>query len=527
MDALPENVYVEVLQDKERGKHGNGLDFFEDVIATDVFADSSHGLPVWNPEHYPALVARYAEDIAERIGCVPAIPSWTMLAVAAGLAPDQYCLQVKRHDPTWREAPRLWVMTLADPSAKKSPAMREVLRPVHNAEWERFETYQHAREEYEATINARRKRENKGEALSPDPEEPRLARLIIRDATVEAISDALEHNERGMLAVHDELSGWFGAMDAYRPSGANKDRGDWLKLYEGGLHTVDRVKRGHKFIRNWSASLYGNIQPDALRDMIKEKRLKLQSDGLLQRVLVIPAAKGGFDVDREPDTSKMAAWEALVERLAGLQGGATFRLDEPAQQRLDAARRRILSIAQTGAVDQRLAGALEKGGGQLARLVCIFHLIETCGVGSDPASVTEVDETSVHTAARLYFEFVVPSLQVFYRQVVGKDAHAEAAAELADYILVKAKNTITARDLYRDIRYFKTRREEIEGAAALLDLCGWLEPVPEEQRRRDSRAWWVNPRVHEQFKERALQERKRRAEARQMILEVANSRRQH
>ncbi len=46
----------------------------------------------------------------------------------------------------------------------------------------------------------------------------------------------------------------------------------------------------------------------------------------------------------------------------------------------------------------------------------------------------------------------MPSLQVFYRQVVGKDAHAEAAAELADYILVKAKNTITARDLYRDIR---------------------------------------------------------------------------
>ncbi|PZQ94087.1 MAG: hypothetical protein DI533_22820, partial [Cereibacter sphaeroides] len=45
------------------------------------------------------------------------------LAVCAAAIPDRIRVQVKRHDPSWRESARLWVALIGPPSAKKTPMM--------------------------------------------------------------------------------------------------------------------------------------------------------------------------------------------------------------------------------------------------------------------------------------------------------------------------------------------------------------------------------------------------------------------
>lgn len=68
-----------------------------------------------------------------------------------------------------------------------------------------------------------------------------------------------------MLAIHDELAGWFGSFDQYRARGSGKDRSKWLKAYEGGAEPVDRVQRGPVVVPNWSCSVLGYIQPGPMR----------------------------------------------------------------------------------------------------------------------------------------------------------------------------------------------------------------------------------------------------------------------
>ena len=110
--------------------------------------------------------------------------------------------------------------------------------------------------------------------------------VIVEDTTTEALRDTLRDNERGVIAVYEELDSWIGSHDAYR-AGSSKDRAEWLRLYDGGPHTVDRatgsVKQRHVFVPNWGASILGATTYAALRRHAKN----LPPDGLLQRFLVV------------------------------------------------------------------------------------------------------------------------------------------------------------------------------------------------------------------------------------------------
>ena len=53
--------------------------------------------------------------------------------------------------------------------------------------------------------------------------------VIVEDTTTEALRDTLRDNERGVIAVYEELDSWIGSHDAYR-AGSSKDRGEWLRL---------------------------------------------------------------------------------------------------------------------------------------------------------------------------------------------------------------------------------------------------------------------------------------------------------
>ena len=131
---------------------------------------------------------------------------------------------------------------------------------------------------------------------SSDPE-PVEVRLYSTDPTVEALSDILKGaGEYSKLAlIQDELAGLFGGFGRYSGQGG-AERAAFLKAYDGGPEHIDRVKRGHVFVPNWSLVIVGNIQPRKIAKLGTD----LIDDGLFQRFLTIHAkpSSGREDDDR-------------------------------------------------------------------------------------------------------------------------------------------------------------------------------------------------------------------------------------
>src|SRR5690606_657159 len=145
----------------------------------------------------------------------PAGLAMAALAVSAAAITDDIKVQVKRHDPTWRERAGAWVALVGSPSMKKTPIISAAVRPLRKIDANLMRTYSEALAKYEAIPPKDRKAAQR----------PKQERRIIADATIEAAQEVLRDTPRGVLSVQDELSGWFGTMDKYAPGkGAMADR---------------------------------------------------------------------------------------------------------------------------------------------------------------------------------------------------------------------------------------------------------------------------------------------------------------
>lgn len=474
---------------------------FDTSDPLDLFTTADGAHMAFKPEHYPAIIGTMAQDIAHRVGCDPLIPAWTALTACAGLLPDRMTIQPKAHDTTWCEAPRLWVAFIGDPSAKKTPGMAAVLGPIKRLQSRLADDY--------AAMMARWRDEcaSARRARAAEPEAPAMRRVMINDATVESVALILNANPEGVLSEQDELSGWFGSHDAYRPVGTGKDRAFWLQAYNGGAHVVDRVK-GSIHVPHLSVSIVGGIQPGPMREIAG----KIGDDGLLQRFIPIPirAAVPGADVP--PDAAALAAWADLVEQMHDMRSGwyqvpERCRLTPGAQDAVTEAMRRTGALASDPTIDRRLCSALAKGDGQLSRLILIFHAIE----GRDDLMGfinAEISEATARRAIAVYFELVAVAQSQFYTSVIGESVAQQRARRVAGYVLAKEREDITDRDLYREALKEADERERAD-AMRILELAGWVTPAGEHRGRVNR--WVVNQRVHQKFSARAAAERARRA----------------
>jgi len=96
----------------------------------------------------PDVIEQFARDEGELTGADPSGFAVAALAVCAGALPDHTQLQVKRHDPNFLEAARLWVGLIGNPSTKKSPIMRRVVKPLVQLDTDLWRTFLAAQECY-------------------------------------------------------------------------------------------------------------------------------------------------------------------------------------------------------------------------------------------------------------------------------------------------------------------------------------------------------------------------------------------
>lgn len=463
----------------------------------------------------PYSIAAYAADQSELLGSDPAIIAMSALAAAAAVIDDGIVLQPKRLDPTWTESARLWVGIVGDPSTKKSPSISKAVRHVKRLESQLAEQngaaygdWKHRHEQWKEA-----KKASKGQDVPPEPEQPPMRRLIVEDTTVEALSETLKDNPRGVLCLQDELTGWFASMDAYKGGGgkgANKDRAHWLEIYNGGRRSIDRVTRGSTVVPNWSACIVGGIQPEMMRRIASG----MCNDGLLQRFMIIVARSARKGVDRAPDRDAMDRFAALFDHLEGISPSQQpVTMTEGAHQ----ARERIEDLAtrmRQAFDEQHLKAWLGKWEGLFARLVLTYHVVE-CAEAEVYPSQRQVRGETAEKVEQLMCGVLLPHAVHFYNEVIDSNDRQSNMRQLARLILAHGMTVVTKRDIHI---YWRASRKlqpwEVKGVIDGLCSLDWLYPDETSLDAADGKPkkWFVNPAVHEAFAGHAERERARREE---------------
>ena len=300
------------------------------------------GLPPVAPfdaELLPEALRGWATDIADRMQCPPDFTAVGAVVALSGLIGARAVIKPKARDD-WAVVPNLWGAIVGRPGVMKSPALSEVLKPLHRLEKTEREQSQTAHEAWEldckvAELAAKANEKQAAAQAAKDPArarallqpadnlpaEPTVRRYVVNDATVEKLADLLTVNPWGTLVYRDEIHGLLCSMDKQGQEGA---RGFYLTGYDGNQgHAVDRIGRGESYVARVCLAMLGGIQPGKVQSYVREAVAGgAGDDGLLQRfgLTVWPDVNREFVyVDRWPDTpAKQAAW-GVFERLNQLQ----------------------------------------------------------------------------------------------------------------------------------------------------------------------------------------------------------------
>lgn len=455
----------------------------------------------------PAPIGEFASAYAAATGFDPALTLSAAVVAAAAALDDKF--QIVADSATRRfQAPRLWVLAIGKSGAGKSPAQHEMLAPLWDLQHERVEAWTQA------------------VAESPGDAEPPKPRLIVRDTTIEALSEALRSNPRGLLVANDEFEAWLGSLDRYRSGGPSADRAEWMRTFEGGPHTIERIKRGSVFIENWGVSILSATTPSVLAKLAKH----LPEDGLMQRFLPI-VARLRIEPSPVPELPEMRKrYVETIRRLFMARPGARngcadmtpdarafFRQFERDTQLLHEAFDNVPTLESHFAKYPTF----------LLRLALVFHAIDRVSVenqyGRDIAALP-VERGSIEQAARLLRGVQRHALAI-YLNGNGSDAYQVARA-LARFVLATGRVTMERRDMIQRVHEFRKAPEWLQAAALrLLEDFSWLRPAAGGYRKDVATRFDTNPALAQTFGALAEREREKRAVARGLIAESADARR--
>jgi hypothetical protein len=200
--------------------------------------------PAFPVDALPVGTSQFVKEASRATGCpldLVAVPTLAMLSAGIGAS------RVVRLKRTWSESAALFLVVVAPPGSKKTPAQRIATEPVWVKQTELMRKYRMEREAYEADCRrweADRRKARQDEHPEPEPpHEPTIGRTVVEDATVEALHSILEENPRGLLDLEDELSGWVRRMDQYK-GGKGADRQFFLGVWSNRQVAVDRKGKG-------------------------------------------------------------------------------------------------------------------------------------------------------------------------------------------------------------------------------------------------------------------------------------------
>jgi putative DNA primase/helicase len=471
------------------------------------------------PEPYRAWLV----DIAERMQCPLDYVAVGSLIVTASIIGAGCSIRPKAKD-SWTVIPNLWGGIIGAPSTLKSPALKEILKPIEFLEKEAFEVYEKDQKNYFVEGEAYKvikeviKKEMTKAASDADeismraakeklrtlqePQEPHCKRYYTNDVTIEKMHELLSKNDRGLLLFRDELMGLLSTWDK---AGHEADRSFYLEAWNGyGSKTTDRIGRGTINTKNLCISILGSTQPSKLLSYFQHALSGTENDGLLQRfqLLVYPdESKNWILIDRRPDDQAQERASALMIKLATLDfchAGAYldekseipyFHFDHEAQaifyEWLTELEGKLRDSADEPIINEHLA----KYRKLMPSLALIFHLIDLASNRSAGAVTIDCVERAAgwcdyleSHARRIYGSGINPAYQ----------AARSLARKIQDGEL---RDHIDTREIYRKQWSTLKTKEEVEVACHLLIDAGWLREGTLSEGRKTKKCYFINPTI--------------------------------
>lgn len=475
--------------------------------------DDSDPIDIWarneppelKEELVPPIIWRAAHQASELSGADVGGFVMAMLAVLGAALPDTVRIKVKRSEE-WRESARPWVVLIGDPSYKKSPIMKIASRVISRMDSEMVKQYDKDFLDWKEHENG---------------EPPVPSRLIIDDVTMEAAQEVARYSPNGILALQDELSGWFGGIEKYSGGkGSAKDRSFWLRAFGGGSYAVNRVSRKPFLIENLSISILGGIQPDAIRRIMSDAT----DDGLIQRFFPVVLRPAKLECDDLPNDA-IHEYDALVERMhvtkppSNFFGPTDLTFDDEAQAlRMELMVKHHSMVQSMETVNRKMSSHLGKYDGMFPRLCVLFHAIENVNMDQMPDVITI---GTAKRAARFLHEYIMRHSMAFYFTMLGVSDDQDIIEDVAGYILTHKVETVTMRTFQRgSTRMRKLTRQQVEPICHQLEAMGWIDEL---DARGKTLLGKVNPRVHEKFKAKAATEKTRREDVRKAIKSITDA----
>jgi hypothetical protein len=419
----------------------------------------------------------------------------------------------------WDEPAILWFGLVGAPSSGKSPAADPVLSAISNIERDlsfdydqRLLGWQSKMEEAKARKAAWQSEVKEAVAsgkASPqmpeaaaEPDKPPMPRIVVRDATQEAIGALLADMPRGLLFHRDELAGFLMSFDRYISGG---ERAFYIEAFGGRPYTIDRVKNDGKPIKipHLSVSILGGIQPDRLDNIL----FAGLDDGLAARFLLVwpeacdPRRPTVFPHHREL-IAALTRLRSLPLPVQSDDPDATDYIAIPlaadAADEFQAWRISGLKEAQTAAAGM-FAGFVGKLPAMTLRLALALEFLWWAGKANAPEPET-ISLDAVLAATGLVQGYFLPMAERCYGDAALPEAERHAAA-IAHWLRRAKPIVINARELRR------TRRAEVPGlprdadkimaALAVLTEGHWIRPVEHDSHRsvRPRGDYEVNPKV--------------------------------
>jgi hypothetical protein len=283
----------------------------------------------------------------------------------------------------WVEFPNLFVALVGVSGTGKSPATDFIFRPVHAKEFEWHQEYLNAQEEEDNSANRQQ--------------------LLVDDSTVEALSEALSANPRGILWHRDELSGLLLSLDRYGgKSGSTKTR--LMSSYNSGPWKVTRIgERRNHYIRHATLGIFGTIIPQALPRIFSGYDT---ATGFLSRFLIlrVPGDSPPSWTDETVTQKGALIWEWIIEELLHFQ----FHMNQPNIIGVCPDAKRAYTLWYDGLKDNRWTDSqshhyynsvIAKLRAQCLRIALILHCISN--VGTKESELAPVTAETMHSAIRL------------------------------------------------------------------------------------------------------------------------------
>jgi putative DNA primase/helicase len=354
------------------------------------------------------------------------------------------------------------------------------------------------REQYKANTKKRKEAPDRPEN---EPEEPKLRRLIVNDATFEALHQTMSENPAGILVVRDELTGWWSQLDR---AGREGERAFCLQAWNGDTgHTIDRIGRGTIHVEACCMSMLGGIQPGRLRSYLVDALEDGPSnDGLIQRFQLLVWPDTALDwnyVDRPPDAALEQQAERVFRKLVELdaENPARFRFTADAQELFIEWLTELEAKLRGDELHPALISHLSKYRSLMPTLAVLFQLAEMAAGNAD------ADTVSLHHTqqAAAWCEYLESHARRVYSCIVTPQLRA--ARELADKIRHRKVGTdglFSCRDVYLKGWSGLDSPEAVKQAAEILQDAGWVRDLSADSGPfggRPSNRYEVNPGVRE------------------------------